>query len=337
MKIRPIIEGQCVIVPSAPVMCRLSEAGGTRLKVLLYILASPDFDPEAAAEELNITAKSFNAAIEYWIKAGAIECDDLAVKPAPRKTTKAKTEETVAQNVTVKRPRALSRAAEMPRYTADEVAAFLEEHNIGDLLNVCQQHMGKMFNMAETETVVAMLDYLKLEPEYIMLLFAHCEKMDKKSIRYVEKLAIGFFDKGVLGYEELDEHLRAIEAAAKFDKPLKKLFGVGRRALTQKESEAFERWVGKWEMPMDVIEKAYEITVENTGNASIAYCNAVLERWSCAGYKTLDEVNAGIEEYKHDRDGARDKKGSFDTDDFFEAALRRSYGDDFYENVLTKK
>ena len=71
MKIKPIIEGQCVIVPSAPVMCRLSEAGGTRLKVLLYILATPDFDPEEAADALNITVKSFNAAIEYWVKAGA--------------------------------------------------------------------------------------------------------------------------------------------------------------------------------------------------------------------------------------------------------------------------
>ena len=31
-----------------------------------------------------------------------------------------------------------------------------------------------------------------------------------------------------------------------------------------------------------------------------------------------------------------EEKGSFDTDDFFQAALRHSYGDDFYENVLTK-
>jgi len=337
MKIRPIIEGQCVIVPSAPVMCRLSEAGGTRLKVLLYILASPEFDPAEAAEALNITQKSFNAAIEYWVKAGAIECDGLAVKATPKKETRTKDEEKVSDNVTVKRPKALSRAAELPRYSADEVATYVEEHDIGDLLAACQQYMGKMFNTAEIETVVAMLDYLKLEPEYIMLLFAHCEKMNKKSIRYVEKLAIGFFDKDVLGYEELDEHLRAIEALSHFDKPLKKLFGVGRRALTQKESEAFERWVGKWQMPLDVIEKAYEITVENTGNASIPYCNAVLERWFASGYKTVEEVNAGIEEYRHDKDGAKDKKGSFDTDDFFEAALRRSYGDELYDSVLNKK
>ena len=329
MKIRPIIEGPCVIVPAAPVMDKLSDAGGTRLKVLLYILANTEFDASKAAEELNITEKSFNHAIEYWIKAGAINCEGFEKKPAPRKESVKKTVsvEDEEANVTVSRPKAVARAAQLPRYTAEYVADYVEQNNVGDLLAACQQYMGKMFNMAETETVVGLLDYLKLEPEYILLLFAHCEKMNKKSLRYVEKLANGLFDEGILGYEELDSHLRAIEAAAEQDKPLRKLFGIGKRALVKKEKEAFENWVGKWNMPLAVIERAYEITVENTGNASVAYCNAVLERWYQNGFTTVDEVNAAMEEYRHDKSGARDKKGSFDTNDFFEDALRLSYAD----------
>lgn len=324
MKIKPIIEGPCVIVPAAPVMDKLSDAGGTRLKVLLYILASPEFQPDVAAEALNITEKSFNHAIEYWVKAGAIVCEGFE-KKTPAKKTEEKAEE---QNVTVSRPKAVARASQLPRYSSDEVSDYVEKNNIADLLTICQQHMGKMFNIAEIETVVALLDYLKLEPEYIMLLFAHCEKMNKKSLRYVEKLAIGLFDDGILGYEELDSHLRAIEAAAEMDKPLRKLFGIGKRALVKKEKEAFENWIGRWNMPLAVIERAYEITVENTGGASIPYCNAVLERWNVSGYKTLDEVNAAMEEYRHDKKGAKDSAGSFETDDFFEAALRRSYGEE---------
>ena len=328
MKIKPIIEGTCIIVPAAPVMERLSDAGGTRLKVLLYILANTEFDPSAAAEELNVTEKSFNQAIEYWVKAGAVTCDGLPEKSAPQKKTptveKVKTED----NVTVERPKAVRRASQLPRYSSEDVANYVEEHNIADLLVTCQQYMGKMFNFAEIEIVVGLLDYLKLEPEYIMLLFAHCEKMNKKSLRYVEKLAIGLFDNDILGYEELDTHLRAIEAAAEFDKPLRKLFGIGRRSLLQKEKEAFENWVGRWGLPMAVIERAYEITVKNTGNASVPYCNAILESWHESGFKTVEEVNDAMEEYSHDKKGDKDKKGSFDTDDFFEAALKRSYSFD---------
>lgn len=324
MKIKPIIEGPCVIVPAAPVLDKLSDAGGTRLKVLIYILANPEFEKDIAMEALNITEKSFNNAIEYWVKAGAILCEGYEKKPAAKKE-EPKTEE---KNVTVSRPRAVSRASQLPRYSSDEVSDFVEKNDIADLLTICQQHMGKMFNISEIETVVALLDYLKLEPEYIMLLFAHCEKMNKKSLRYVEKLAIGLFDDGILGYEELDAHLRAIEAASEMSAPLRKLFGIGKRALVKKEKEAFANWIGKWNMPLAIIERAYEITVENTGGASIAYCNAVLERWYASGYKTIEEVNSAMEEYRHDKKGARDTEGSFETDDFFEAALRRSYGEE---------
>lgn len=328
MKIKPIIEGPCVIVPASPVMERLSDAGGTRLKVLLYILANTQFDACKAAEILNITEKSFNHAIEYWVKAGAIVCErteeDNSEKKELQKSVAKNTK--TEDNVTVKRPKALAGASQLPRYTSEEIADFIEKNKISDLLSACQQYMGKMFNMAEVETVIGMLDYLKLEPEYIMLLFAHCEKMNKKSLRYVEKLAIGLFDDGILGYDELDSHLSAIEAAAQMDKPLRKLFGIGKRALVKKEKEAFECWVGKWQLPMGMIERAYEITVENTGNASIPYCNAVLERWHASGYTTIEEIESAMAQYRHDKDGAKDKKGSFETDDFFEASLRRSFG-----------
>ena len=328
MKIKPIIEGTCIIVPAAPVMERLSDAGGTRLKVLLYILANTEFDPSAAAEELNITEKSFNHAIEYWVKAGAIQCEDIPEKSAPKRKTTSTEKTKAEENVTIERPKAVRRASQLPRYSTEDVAAYVEAHNIGDLLVACQQYMGKMFNVAETEIVIGLLDYLKLEPEYIMLLFAHCEKMNKKSLRYVEKLAIGLFDDNILGYEELDSHLRAIEAAAEFDRPLRKLFGIGRRSLLPKEQAAFENWIGRWALPMAMIERAYEITVENTGNASVPYCNGILERWHESGFTTVEEVNAAMEEYRHDKNGDKDKKGSFDTDDFFEAALERSYSFD---------
>lgn len=327
MKIKPIIEGTCIIVPASPVMEKLSDAGGTRLKVLLYILANTEFEPETAAEALNITVKSFNHSLEYWQKAGAIVCEGSQGAAKSKKTTAVKEKTDVGDNVSIERPKPVARASQLPKYTSDEVAAFVEANNIGDLLAMCQQYMGKMFNISETEIVVGLLDYLKLEPEYVLLLFAHCEKMNKKSLRYIEKLAIGLFDDGILGYEELDSHLRAIEAAAEMDKPLRKLFGIGRRALLKKEKEAFENWIGRWKMPFALIEKAYEVTVENTGNASIPYCNAVLERWNASGLATVEDVERAMEEYRHDKGGLKDKKGSFETDDFFEAALKRSYGE----------
>lgn len=227
------------------------------------------------------------------------------------------------------RPRPIARAAQLPHYTSEQVTNYVNTHaEVGELLVSCQQYMGKLFNIAEVEIVVGLLDYLHLDSNYILLLFSHCQKMEKKSLRYIEKLAIGLFDDGIMDYEELDAHLQAIEDTSKIEKQLRRLFGAGRRSLTAKEKDAFGRWAGKWKMPYELIEKAYEITVENTGGASLPYCNAVLEKWYQSGYTTLEQVTNAITQYRHDRDNAQDKKGSFETDDFFEAALRRSYGEE---------
>ena len=51
--------------------------------------------------------------------------------------------------------------------------------------------------------------------------------------------------------------------------------------------------------------------------------NGILERWYAAGITTPEAVKSDAEAHKKGKqDGA-----SFDTDEFFEAALKRSYSD----------
>lgn len=327
MRLKPKTEGQCIIVPAEPVLKKLGECNGTKLRVLLWALANPEFDVDEACEHLDITKRSFMAAVEYWQEQNVFEKTEKT-KKTPSKTTTPKESEKVAENVTVRRPKAVMSASQLPKYTSDEVASYIESHaGMQDMLNSCQQYVGKLFTASETETVVGLMDYLKLDEAYILLLFSYCEKIGKRSLRYIERFAVELFDKGVMEYDQLETYLMVLDRSNKLDAPLRKLFGVGNRSFTKKEKDIIENWF-KWEVEFNVIEKAYEITVENTGGASIPYCNAVLTSWHNKGYKTVDEINADMEKYKHDKEGAKDKKGSFETDDYFEAALRRSYGGD---------
>ena len=51
------------------------------------------------------------------------------------------------------------------------------------------------------------------------------------------------------------------------------------------------------------------------------YANKILERWFADGYKTVADVDAALADYKRKKSGG----SSFDVDEFFEAALRRTY------------
>lgn len=328
MKIKAKLDGQCILVPSEPVINNLAECNGTRLKLLMCILAYPEFDTDQLCEKLDITKKTLSSAVDFWCKCGAIEVQNESGdenKKTCGKTTKASEETVIGKNVRVRRP--VMRASELPDYTSEEVTEYVEKNERArETIIGCQQIMGKMFNISETKTVVGLMDYLKLDEDYIFLLLSYCSKEGKRSMRYVEKLAVELFDGGITEYKELDAHLMTLEEARKLDKSLRKLFGTGNRSFTKKEKDIINAWARRG-ISYSLIERAFEITVENTGNASMPYCSAVLDNWYQKGITTVEAAEADMESFKHDKENARDKKGSFETDDFFEAALRRSYGD----------
>ena len=108
---------------------------------------------------------------------------------------------------------------------------------------------------------------------------------------------------------------------------MKREHELGQTAEARKRTDRDLRCIGWGLVLLGVLMPAL-VTVENTGSASMPYCGAVLDNWYTSGIRTADEAEAAIASYKHDKENAKDKKGSFETDDFFEAALRRSYSDE---------
>ena len=84
---------------------------------------------------------------------------------------------------------------------------------------------------------------------------------------------------------------------------------------------------------VDIIRRAYELTIDTAKEPSMPYANAILERWNSEGLRTPEQIDAAIAEAKDKKNGiGKPKKdwlptlgNSFDTDDFFNAALERSF------------
>ncbi len=330
MKIIPVYENQVFVVPQDKVCRRLSTATREELAVLLSVLADPVFTPSDRASALNLTEKTFLDALAGWQRCGVLTIAEVGDVPIPAEPEKKQEEPVREAAVTDKRPvkKSVHARRELPHYATADAADYLERHEeMRSLVDCCQNISGDMFSTAETEILIGLHDYLALSPEYIMLLFAHAKKLGKKSVRYVETLAIRFFDEGVTGYKELEERLQSIEKVDTVEHYIRQLFGLNSRALIAKEKAMVEKWVLTMHYDRPILEKAYEVTINNTGKPSISYANAVLENWYKAGLGTLEEIEASIAEYQkaHEKSETKPEGTSFDTDDFFAAALRRSY------------
>ena len=318
--------GQEVLVLPASLLSHCSEADAQSLRVLLWLASDLSLaeKPKQLAKLADCDVRVVKAALKFWQFRDVLGRDaDEEAAPAP---VVKKEEKKAAPSVEVAKP-AIARTDEMPTYTSSEIASMLESRAAMRLLiDEAQRVIGKMFNTSDVNVIVGMRDYLGLDEEAILLLLAHCKRMGKTSMRSIEKYAISLCDKGITDAEALDEAIRVAEAMHTFEGEVRTLFGMKSRALTTKESKMLSAWIS-FGYGIDVVKLAYEMTVSATNEPSVPYANAILERWNADGLHTLAEIQAALDAEREKKAGKSEPVGSFDTDDFFEAALKRGFSD----------
>ena len=307
-----------------------SDASPTALRVLLWLASDSTLasKPKQLAKLADCTEADAKAALTYWCKNGVIAQDGETVA-AMSQAVEAKPEAGHTKKL-------LKRADELPNYTSVELAALLEKReSVRVLVDEAQQILGKIFNMSEVNILVGMLDYLGMSEECVLLLLAHCKRIGKVNLRAIEKYAYPLVERGITTTEALEEEIRTVEALHSFEGKIRSMFGMKSRALTSREDKMLRAWVG-FGYDEAIVRRAYELTVQATGDASLPYANSILERWNSEGLKTAEEIDQAIEREAEKRSAQKGAKGakagtentlgnSFDTDDYFEAALKRSF------------
>jgi DnaD/phage-associated family protein len=339
-----LLFGSSVINLPAAALDRLATADEAELKVLIALGDAnirAALDVEALAERLAITPEAVEGAIQFWRGAGVLKkstskagaADTAPAKPAPVQAAPATPVQAAPTPVPVpvkaEPPRAsvtIVRSDDgTPHYTAEEIQRIFEENGeLSGMINECQNIFGKIFNPTEVNKLMALSEYFRLDCEYILLLCYHCQKIGKASVPYLDKLARSLYNEGVDTVDSLGERLEQLESAADLGNYYRTLCGAGGRTFTERESKFLNQWI-KWGITPELLKLAYEAAVDGTNAPSMPYTNKVLSNWKEAGYTTAEQVKAAMEDYKQKKDNrASASQGSFATDEFFEAALRRS-------------
>lgn len=274
---------------------------------------------KAVSSELGYTEEDVANAMAFWRGAGIIDVCDT------EETIAEVTEKTEKVPVVQESGSKLRHADELPKYTTEELTSVLDRRKeLSTLIDTCQQLYGKVFNTSEINILIGLSDYLGFDYEYILLLFAHVGKMERKSVRTVEKLAFRFADEEITDADMLREHLSFLEKSEELETKVRATFGINSRALTSKEKKLVQKWLGEYKFGFEIIEKAYELTIDSTQKPSLPYAGAILDRWHQEGIDTLEKIEASIAE--HDRERVQ-TGSSFNEDEFLRAAMKRGYGE----------
>ena len=316
--------GQSVLV--LPASALEVNATATQLRVLLWLASDATLAGKASqlARLADCSAAEAKEALRFWREAGVLTGE------VAQDDTKTASSIASAKSASVsdKKPR----LEQTPQYTTAELADMMEERDsLRCLIDAASNVLGKVIQkVSDIRILAAFVDYYGYDEEYVLLLLKYCkEKKGKATLGWIEKFALGLRDDyGIETTEELERWIRNDERVHSLEGKVRKMFGIKDRELLSNEKKCLVAWA-EYGYGEDIVRRAYEITVRSIQEPSVAYANSILERWHAEGLKTLEEIEGRIEAERAAREAkAKATKktvgSSFDTDDFFEAALNRS-------------
>lgn len=311
--------GNGVTALPSSVVAFVDKAKKFDMKVLFLVCSSEKYREgkyvENLAKALDSETKDVENSIAFWNGTGVLSvggAEEKNNKPAIDRPTQAETK--VAKRTKV---------SELPEYTSAELNALLEKHhNVVELIDECQNIIGKIFTASDIKIIMALIDYLGLDNDYVLVLMHYAARNEIKSLRYIEKIAVSCMDDGFTDAKSLQVELYAREERNFIESKIKNVFGIGTRKLTAKEQKQVDAWINEYKYELDVIERAYDITVTATNKPSVHYAHAILEKWYAEGIRNIGDVEAMLQKREQEK---VNEGSSFDLDDFFNAALSNSY------------
>lgn len=310
----------------------LANADETDLRVLVacQMLADSENGRVATGEiasVLSLSEGEVNASLKFWRGAGVLSAASAGKAKSAETTEKApeKPDVAVAKVPTAHRGGALEQSGNLPSYTSSELADLIEQRRVSaEFIDEAQRVMGKVFRTYDTGVLVGIVDRLGFEEAAVLAILAYVVQKGKKTLRYAEQVAISFYDEGVTDTADVLNRIHRMERSGEMIQKIRTLYGMGSRELTTSEKKLFTAWCEKLAYDIDVIRMAYDITVDSIQKPVPKYTNSILEAWHAQGLRTAEDVRAYLEAEKKEKSNGELTK-SYEVEDFFEAALKRSY------------
>lgn len=274
------------VLPSVVAERHLKLAGEVQLKVLLWLaqFGKGNFDSSACSKALGVSKEDCEDAFCYWSDAGVLGIGGGRKKAAPAETVEPETASAPSKKP-VARPRAVK-----PQMT-EVVARKNENKRFSDLLDTVSANLGRPLSPGDMETLLYLFDTVGLPAEVILMVIMYAKSMDKTNMRYIEKVALDWADRGIDTMAKAEEYLCAIERRQNAYDHVRQLL-----ALTDLPKKAdmdyAEQWVVAWKLSDALIQEAYRLCTENIQKFNSKYMHSILQGWYTDGVTDPAQVTA---------------------------------------------
>ena len=275
-------------------------ANGDYVKIYLYLLYCVKNDKALSVSSLadlfQCTENDIKRALKYWETKGLLVMEEnelqeitaLSLTNGPSVAPKVSAKETSPLVNTTPAP-------EKHNYSAEEMKAFKERSEIRQLLFVCEQYIGKQLTRTDLETLLYFYEQLHFSTDLIEYLVEYSVSKNKRSLRYMEAVALEWHKKGI----------KTVEEAKMDSKPYSrecymvlKALGINNHDPLPAEVSYVNRWMKEYGFTIDVILEACSRTIMQIHAPKFEYVDGILKSWRASGVRHLSDVERLTKDHK---------------------------------------
>lgn len=355
LKLKNKYQTNATLVSNDFIDCYMSKANGEFVKVYLFLLRHLNAPCSALtismiADCLDNTERDVLRAFRYWETEGLLSLEkDADGKISGLALEQVCSDSSCSQTSTISTGFADSsasqeisdvsagqttegQATEAPAPKAIPLSSFKAQKELKSLLFIAEQYLGKTLSKTDMDAITYFYDTLEMPADLIEYLIESCVENGHKSIHYIQKIALSWYDEGIRSIKQAKLH------SSTYNKncyTVLNAFGIKNRGPADTELNFIRKWTEDFGFTLDIIQEACSRTIMSTHQPSFEYADTILQNWQQAGVHTLNDIatlDAAFQKEKVSRKAtaSRSKSPSRNSNNF----ERRSYDMDSLEERL---
>lgn len=315
----------------------MMQANGEFVKIYLYMIrqlqANHPISIQEIADHFQCTQRDICRAIRYWVDRNLLRLEynqeneligitimhslmpgsseeseknsgmDLLNKPVSR--------EKVTSINQFRTPSAVAKEPEAPgipvkkSYSSIQLQAYGKDKEIESILYQFTMYCGHSPTQSEFQTLLYIYEQLLFPAELLEYLIEYCVSLEHTSHRYMEKVAINWYEKGIQTVEQAKQETAAYHT---LNAAISKELGLS-RVLTPTELKYINTWTNDYAFQQEIIIEACQRATANN-KVSFRYINGILTNWHTHHVKTLADIHKLDQEHDIEKKSTASKPSS---------------------------
>ena len=240
-------------------------------------------ESSASSENIFSTAGTSSSPVSAQMAAGISQPVALTGS-APKNVSLSSSNSAVSSSTSSE----LSTSADYIRsLTPDHISELKQNEEVSQLLYIAEQYLAKTLTPTEMQKIFFFYDELHMSADLIEYLVEYCVSRGRKSMRYIETVALAWAKDGITTVE------MARDASSRFSKDyytILKAMGISGRNPVDNEITYIDTWRKTYGFDLELIQEACSRTVLSTGQPSFQYADKILSGWKKKNVHTLEDI-----------------------------------------------